>query len=454
MGENKNTEDLELATHATIPWLLRYTFVPIMTTLVASLYIVCDGVFISNLTSSSEYAGSVLVGPYVTVFSAIGFMIGGGGNAYVGSLLGEGKKSRAASIFSMLVESTFVLSVTISLIGVLFLKRYLIFQGASGMLLEKAYVYGIIMFAGTVFLALQYEFQLFMITSGDEMKAFVFTILAGVVNIGLDALFMMVLHLGVAGAALGTVLGELVGAALPFIYFVKKARDKEAVLYFKWSKIEFKPLGKVCFNGSSEMVETVAENIMGSFFNYQLLKNVGEMGVQAYGSIMYVFLIFSLSFVGFNEAVIPLIAYRYGEKNKTEMKNLINKCLMILSAYSLIFFVVSEVLAGPLSDIFSAKNSEMYYMAVNGFRICGIGLLFMGIAMFIPSLYTAIGNGLVSAVITVIEILILPAILVSILPGLWGINGVWSTVWMGQAISIVMCFIIVKALKTDKEIMG
>ncbi|MCR5747566.1 MAG: hypothetical protein K6G03_07645, partial [Lachnospiraceae bacterium] len=453
MEDIKNSEDLELATHATIPWLLKYTFIPIMTMLFASLYIVVDGIFIANLTSASEYAGSVLVGPFLTCFSAIGFMVGGGGNAYVGSLFGEGKKERAVEIFSMLIEATFILSVVISIIGLLLLKPYLIYQGASGVLLEKAYEYGLIMLAGSVLLALQYVFQLFMITSGDETICFLFTVMAGVVNIALDAFFMMVLHLGVTGAALGTVIGELVGAVLPFIFYIKSKKKEDAVLYFKWSKFELKPFSKVCFNGSSEMVETIAESILSSFFNYQLLRTVGEMGVEAYGSIMYIFLIFNLVFVQFNEAVIPLIAYRYGAKDKKEMKNLISKCLTILVAYSLLFFITSEILAEPLSAIFARTGTDIYNMTVNGLRICSIGLLFMGIALFIPSLYTAIGNGLVSAVITLLEVLVLPAILISILPELWGINGVWATLFIGEAISIVMCFIIVKVLKTDKEIM-
>ena len=452
MNEQIDSEELELARHATVMGLIKHAFVPVITTLLASLYMVADGVFISNLTSSSEYAGTIIAAPYITCFSSIGFMIGGGGNAYVGRLFGEGKKERAVEVFSMLIEVTVIITVLASFIGFIFLKPFLISQGASGDLLEHAYEYGQILFVGTIFLALQYEFQLFMITSGDEVRAFIYTLLAGIVNIVLDAVFMMALHSGNEGAAVATVIGEFVGAVAPFIFYVRCKNKEGAMLFFKWTKLEMRVIWDVCVNGMSEMIETVAESVLGFFFNYQLLKSVGEMGVNAYGSIMYVFMIYSLTFVGFNEAIVPMMAYQYGAKKKKELGDIVSRGLIIICGMSVIFFAITEIFASPLSNIFNEVGDETYKMSVHGFRICGISLLFMGAAMFVPSLYTALGNGLVSGIITLLEVLVFPAILVSILPTIWGIDGVWRSVYSAWGISIVMCIAFIIILRTDREL--
>lgn len=444
MNDIEKDDDIELSRHYTIPGLIRYAAVPMLTMLLVSVYMVVDGLFIANFTSETSYAGCILVTPYVMIFPAIGFMVGGGGNALLGKLLGENERERAVDVFSMLVEFTLIAVIVTTTIGALFMKSFLTMQGASGELLSEALSYGKIVMLGTVFLALQYELQLFMITSGKEELTFVYTLIAGITNIGLDAFLILVVGMGVRGAAIGTVTAQFVGSLLPFIYYIRSRKKDEAILFFRWTKCEFKPIADSCINGLSEMIENIAESIAGFVYNYKLMAIAGEAGVDSYGSVMYVFIIFTVLFVGFNESLVPMIGYHYGARNLTELKGLIKKCFLILFGYSLLFAVISIGFANQLSAIFSDGNKVIYELGVTGFRICGISLLLKGCAMFFPSLYTGLNNGWLSALLSLFEILVFPVISVLILPVFFGMDGVWWSEPFSWLLSAIMCVIVVR----------
>ncbi len=435
-------EELELSGHFTIFRLLQHAVVPVFTLLLASLYMVVDGLFIANFTSETAYAGSVLASAYTMIFPAVGFMVGGGGNALLGKLLGENDRKRTNEVFSMLLEFTAISGLLFTLLGEVFFKPYLLFQGASGKLLEEALLYGNIALTGTVFLALQYVFQLFLITAGEEVRAFVYTLIAGVLNIVLDAVFILLLKMGVAGAAIGTLIGEIVGTVLPFLFFLRQREN--GVFFFRLCRLAWRPIYDACFNGLSEMVENIAESIVGVIYNFHLLRSAGEAGVDAYGSIMYVFMIYTLTFVGFNESVVPVIGYHYGAGNRKELRSLFHKCLIICGTLSVLFFAATELFAPWFAAIFADGNQEILNMTVRGFRIIGFSLLPMGMSMFIPSLFTGLNDGLTSALITIFEMLLFPALAVTVLSRAFGLTGVWAAEGASWLLSALLCFLIIR----------
>lgn len=441
-----NENELELSKHYSVAGLLKYSAVPIVTILIASFYMIVDALFIANFTTSTSYAAANLASPYVLIFPAVGFMIGGGGNALIGKLLGEKKQEEASGIFSMLLEFAVLAGLALTVLAMLLLGPFLRWNGADGLLLSEGMVYGRIVLCGTVFFALQYAFQLFLITSGEEVRAFVYTLIAGVVNIGLDAFLMLVLKMGVAGAAVGTVLAQVTGGLLPLTYYCSRKREK-MLIRFRWTRIKWKPILDACFNGISEMIENLTESLTGFLYNMELMRVAGEAGVDAYGSLMYTQMIFTLVFVGFNESVVPLIAYHYGAKNRKELRSLFRKCIGILFVFSVVFFAVSELLAVSVSELFADGNTGIAALTVRGFRIGSFSLIFIGTAMFIPSLFTALNNGLVSGMLTIFEMLVFPAAAVVILSRAFGMDGIWYSLNASWILSVLFCAAVLHGMK-------
>lgn len=448
-----NESELELSKHYSVAGLLKYSAVPIVTILIASFYMIVDALFIANFTTSTSYAAANLASPYVLIFPAVGFMIGGGGNALIGKLLGEKKQEEASGIFSMLLEFAVLAGLALTVLAMLLLGPFLRWNGADGLLLSEGMVYGRIVLCGTVFFALQYAFQLFLITSGEEVRAFVYTLIAGVVNIGLDAFLMLVLKMGVAGAAVGTVLAQVTGGLLPLTYYCSRKREK-MLIRFRWTRIKWKPILDACFNGISEMIENLTESLTGFLYNMELMRVAGEAGVDAYGSLMYTQMIFTLVFVGFNESVVPLIAYHYGAKNRKELRSLFRKCIGILFVFSVVFFAVSELLAVSVSELFADGNTGIAALTVRGFRIGSFSLIFIGTAMFIPSLFTALNNGLVSGMLTIFEMLVFPAAAVVILSRAFGMDGIWYSLNASWILSVLFCAAVLHGMKGRYPFLG
>ena len=442
MNEMDFENETELAGHFSIPALLKFSAVPILTSLCASVYMLVDGLFIANFTSGDAYAAVILVTPYVMVFPAVGFMVGGGGNALIGKLLGEQKRERAVEVFSMLVEFTVLSALALTVLGEILLEPFLRLNGVEGEVFSQAVIYGRIVLAGTVFLALQYEFQLFLITDGEEVRSFIFTLAAGVVNIALDALLILAAGMGVAGAAIGTAAAQLTGTLLPVLFFLSRRKQPDTLLFLKLTKLEPGPILDSCINGLSEMIENLAENIVGLFYNNRLLAIAGAAGVDAYGSVMYIYMLFSLTFVGFNESVVPVIAYHFGAGNREELRSLLKNCLLVCGGFSMIFFIGVQGLAVWLAGLFAAGSSTLLDMTVTGFRISSFSLLFMGPGMFIPSLFTGLNDGWNSALLTVFELLVFPGAAVWILSALFGLNGIWCAENAAWVLSSLLCTVV------------
>ena len=415
---------IELSDHFTAKKLIRFTFVPTLALLVASLYSIVDSWFVANYTDMTAFAAVILIMPYVLTFPAIGFMIGGGGNALIGKVLGEGDEEEAGRILSMMIELCFLAGAAVTVLGQIFLKPFLRFMKADGRLLECATVYGRIMLMGATMVSFMYIFQLFLITAQKQTLALVVTLAAGVTNIVLDALLIIVFDMGIRGAAIASFAGQAVGGIIPLIFFIF---NKKTSLRFRPTALKAGVCFKACSNGVSEMIENIAEGFVGMLYNNRLMHFAGEAGVDAYGAIHVTWTIFTLLFVGFNEAAVPVVAFHYGAGNREELSNLFRiwrKIILVLSAG---MFVAVEIAAPVLADLFMEKGTDLMDMTVRGFRICAFSLLFIGIGYFATSFFTALNNGLISGMISILVMLVFPAITVTVLSYFSGIDGIWAS---------------------------
>lgn len=422
MSTEKKEDTIELSDHFTVGRMLRFTLLPEVSVVLSSVYALIDAWFVSYFINETAFAAVNLAYPFLLILPAVGFMIGAGGNALVSKVLGEGDQKRASQIFSMMVEVTLFAGMIMTILGHLLLEPFLKWQGAEGELLSETRVYARVMIISFIFTSLAYVFQLFLITANQQKMAVFFTLASGITNIGLDALFILVFDWGIRGAAIASVIAQMISGLIPMAYF---ASGKNQILRLFPVKLERSPCLAACSNGASEMIENLAEGFVGTLYNMQLIKLAGEAGVSAYGAILNIWSLLTLLFIGFDEAVVPVIAYHYGAKNENELKNLVRICLSIVGVTSLIMFAFVEIGASGLAGLFIHNNDELLAMTTFGFRICGISLLFLGVNYFATSFFTALNNGLVSGILSALVMLIFPALTVMTLPVWFGIDGIW-----------------------------
>lgn len=445
------TKPIQLSDHFNFRRLLRFTLPSIASMIFASIYGIVDGFFVSNYVGKIPFAGLNIIMPFIMMLGAVGNMIGLGGSALIGKTLGEGDREKANSLFSFFTYFMAGAGVVLAILGNIFLTQIAVLLRAEGEVLGYAVLYGRICLVGLIFLSLQYAFQGFLITAEKPHIGFFVTVAAGVTNMILDALFIVVFKWGLAGASLATVIGQFVGAVVPIIMFANPKNDW--ILKLGKAKFDGRSLLKACTNGSSEFLSNISMSVVGMLYNSQLLKYAGNDGVVAYGVIMYVNMIFIAVFFGFTVGVSPIMSFNYGAGNTTELKSLFRKCSAIIGAASLTMLLAAELLAKPLAMIFTSYDAELLDLTIHAFSIYSVSFLFCGIGIFGSALFTAMNNGLISALISFIRTVILQAAFVFILPLFWKIDGIWWSAVFAEGIAASLSIIFIIAYRKKYQYM-
>ncbi|MBR6506882.1 MAG: MATE family efflux transporter [Clostridia bacterium] len=413
-----------------------------------SVYGVVDGYFVSNFVGKTPFAAVNFIYPFIMVLGAFGFMLGTGGCALIAKTLGEGDTVKANKLFSMLVYITVIGGVVIGLAGILLLRPVASLLGAEGELLKNCVSYGrIILFVLPAFM-LQIEFQSFFSLAEKPSMGLWMTVAAGVTNMALDALFVhpKLLNLGLSGAAYATAVSQLVGGIVPLIYFICK---NPTVLRVGKPYFHLASFLSICTNGFSELLGNISMSLVGMLYNYQLYKFAGEDGVSAYGVLMYVNFVFLSAFIGYSVGVAPVIGFHFGADNKKELRSILKKSLVIISVSSALMLAAGEGLAYPLSVFFVGYDKGLLQLTLEGFRVFSFSFLFAGFAIFGSSFFTALNDGLTSAVMSFLRTAVFQVAAVLLLPLFFDTDGIWWSVVVAElaAASLSVVFIAVKKKK-------
>lgn len=427
---------IKLSDHFNYKKLLQATLPSILMMVFTSIYGIVDGVFISNYVGTTAFSAVNYFIPVTMVIGAIGFMMGAGGSALVAKTLGEGDEEKANRIFTTVVCFTAVMGAAISVIVFFLVEPIAKLIGADSAFMPYIKTYGKILIAAEVAFMLQNLFQSFFIAAEKATLGFIVTVIAGVTNMILDALFMAVFDWGVKGAAVATIISQMIGAIIPLCYFFNK--NNTSLLRFTKPKFEFSVLFKSCTNGSSELLSNVSASVVSMLYNNRLLKIAGQTGVGAYGIIMYVGFIFAAIFLGYAVGTAPIISYHYGAKNTDELKNVLRKSLVINFVGGAIMTGVAIVLSYPLSYVFAKNDSALLKMTNHAMKIYSFSFIVMGFNIFASSFFTALNNGLVSALISGIRTLIFQTSSVILFAKWFGLNGVWSSVIAAEAVALIL----------------
>lgn len=411
---------IQLSDHFTCRKLICFTLPSITMIIFTAIYGVVDGFFVSNYAGKTPFAAVNLIIPVLLILGSVGFMFGTGGGALIAKTMGQGDRQRANNIFSLIVYASAACGVVLAALGFLILRPAAVLMGAEGELLEQALIYGRINLIALPFYVLQYEFQCLFATAEKPRLGLSVTVAAGVANMVLDALFVGVFSWGAAGAAAATAISQCIGGVVPLIYF---ARPNSSLLRLGKCRLDLRALGKTCSNGSSEFMSNVSMSLVSMLYNVQLMKYAGEDGISAYGVLMYVSMVFQAIFVGYSVGVAPIESYHLGAENHRELRGLLRRSLGLLAA--------------PLSRLYVGYDPGLFEMTSHAFGIFSFSFLFSGFAIYGSSFFTALNDGLTSAIIAFLRTLVFQVGAVLTFPLLWKLDGIWLSIVAAEVMAVI-----------------
>ena len=428
---------IQLSDHFNYKRIFRFTMPSVIMMVFTSIYGVVDGFFVSNFAGKTQFAAVNFIMPVIMVFSCFGFMFGTGGSALIAKHMGAGKDDKAEEIFSQNVAATLIFGIFLMIFGILSLPIIAVTLGAEGEMLRYSVLYGRMIMCSLPFYMLQFEFQALFSTAEKPHMGLIVTMVAGVTNMILDAIFCAGFGWGIQGAAAATMISEYLGGGIPLVYFSMKNSSRLRLRRFAF---DFKSLLKVMGNGSSELMSNISSSIVGMLFNIQLLRYAGENGVAAYGVLMYVNFVFIAIFIGYSVGIAPVISYNFGADNKPELRGLFKKSLGIILGVALLMFMAGQALGAPIADMFVGYDKELRDFTVHAFKEFSFCFLFCGFSIFGSSFFTALNDGLTSALISFLRTLVFETAALLLLPLIWGIDGIWFSVVAAEIASITLTF--------------
>ncbi len=415
--ENQNAYDKPV----TLGNILKFAVPTIAMSVFMSFYTMVDGLFVSNLIGTSALSAINLTAPVIQVVTAISTMLATGGSAVIMKKMGEQKPKEAKEDFTFLILVNVVVGLVMTMLGYSLMETIFGSMGLSPDVVNYCTSYLSRYLVFTIPILLMNNFTLYMIASEKAALSLVCSVSGGVLNIVLDYVFIGLLNMEISGAAIATGLGYSVTAGVGLFVFSRK----KSLLHFTKPAFRFKVLASAATNGCSEMATALVTSIITMMFNWTMLHYIGEDGVAAVTIIMYVLMFASSLYTGYSYGVAPMPSYCYGEKNHEKLKKLVSTSLKVIGVISLVTVAASFAATKPLVSIFARPDNPVYGLAVTGNRICTLALFFIGFNIFASGMFTALSNGIVSAILAFSRSFVFMLITMLILPAILGVNGIW-----------------------------
>ena len=422
----------------TLKNILKFAVPTIAMTVFMSFYTMVDGLFVSNLIGTNALSAINLTAPIIQLVTAISTMLATGGSAVIMKKMGQQKAEEAKEDFTFLILVNVIVGIAMCAVGYLATDHIFAGMNLSADVEEYCVEYLSRYLIFTVPILLMNNFTLYMIASEKANLSLVCSVTGGVLNMVFDYVFIAGFDMGISGAAIATGLGYSVTAVVGLFVFSRK----KSLLHFKKPVFRFKVLTNAATNGCSEMATALVTGIITMMFNWTMLHYVGEDGVAAVTIIMYVLMFASSLYTGYSYGVAPMLSYYYGEQNREKLKKLVAVSMRVIAGISLVTVAVSVFLTRPLVSVFARPDNPVYDLAVTGNRICTIALLFIGFNIFVSGMFTALSNGVVSAILAFSRSFVFMLITMIVLPLILGVNGIWlatpAAELMALALSVFM----------------
>lgn len=426
----------------TLKNIVKFAVPTIAMTVFMSFYTMVDGLFVSNLIGTNALSAINLTAPVIQLVTAISTMLATGGSAVIMKKMGEGKREEAKEDFTFLILVNVLVGAFMCVAGYMATGRIFAGMNLSADVERYCVEYLSRYLLFTIPILLMNNFTLYMIASEKATLSLVCSVAGGVLNMVLDYVLIAVFDMGISGAAVATGLGYSVTAVVGLFVFSRK----KSLLHFRKPVFRFKVLANAATNGCSEMATALVTSIVTMMFNWTMLHYVGEDGVAAVTIIMYVLMFASSLYTGYSYGVAPMLSFYHGERSLNEghiqthgkLKKLVGISMKVIAGISVLTVAASFLLTRPLVSIFARPDNPVYDLAVTGNRICTIALLFIGFNIFASGMFTALSNGIVSAILAFSRSFVFMLITMMMLPLVFGVNGIWLATPVAELMALAL----------------
>lgn len=414
--------------------LLLFLMPTIIMQIILSLYTIVDGMFVSRFVSHLAVSAINICLPIIYFYSGIGLMLGVGGSSVVSILLGEGKKKEANGVFSLTVILALLFGVTIALFCNLFLTPIHRFVGASEAVLPYCNQYGSILYTCCSGYIMKCLLEYFIVVAGKPKLGILNSVIGGVMNIVMDYILIVECNMGIAGAAIGTVLGN-VTPCLFSLWFLSRPGHS---IQLQKPLLSIPYAFKIIRNGFSQWITYVALAVTTYLYNLLSMRYASDLGVAAMTIVMYIQFITISLHTGFSGGIMPLISYQYGAESESGLQHIFKQSVVLLCAVCGVSFLVLQVLNPFFVEIFVNQGEPLYEMSLRGMNIANFGFCFAGINVFASALFAGLNNGKLSTFLSAIRNIVFVLLGMAILPALWQLDGVWFVFDFAEVLAILV----------------
>ena len=440
-----------LGTESVGKLLLKYSVPAIIGMLVNALYNVVDRIFIGNIPGVGPLAitGVGVTMPIMSITLAFAMLIGIGCTTNISIKLGQGKKEDAQKIIGNGITLSIIISLILSIIGIVFGNQILHLFGASDQTLYYAKSYIYIILAGTVFNTLGFTLNNTIRGDGNPKLAATIMVVGCITNVILDAVLIFVFNLGIQGAAIATVISQIVTALWGLMYYVKGKSN----LTFENSSLKLdKSLVKsIIAIGIAPFSMQIATSLVQVISNNALKMYGGDLAIGAMATISSISMIFLMPIFGLNQGSQPIIGFNYGAKQYDRA----NKAFKISALISIVILTAGWVLVqlSPETVIgMFNKDPKLMDISVNGIRIYLFMIPIIGISITGSNYIQSVGKAKIATVLSLLRQVILLIPMILILPNFFGLNGVWYASPISDFLSTaITAYILYRELKSYKK---
>jgi putative MATE family efflux protein len=388
-----------------------------------SFITVIDGMFIAWGLGEQGLAAVNLTLPVLYILLALTIMSGVGGVTLGGQSLGNGNKRQANHYFNYSLVVNVLINLAIILFLALFQEKVVQLLNAKGALRGLVRDYLGIMKFFYLFMMLNLTFSMFIRGEGKPHFSLMFGVVANLLNIILDYLFICKFNLGMKGAALATGLSVMLACGLGLAYFL----SKRSVYKFTTIIMGLADLKKIVFLGSAEFVAQISVSIIIYIFNLVLLKRIGIQGIAAMTIVGYVSFVQNMVLTGIAVGIHPVLSYFFGAGNNRAILELTKIALAGVSGVGIVTFIIGFFGGDVIVGIFAKGEGTLNRMAAFGLQLYSLSFIFNGYNIITAAYFTSLGEAGKAAVVSMLRSLFLVIPMVLILPRLMGNAGIWLT---------------------------
>jgi putative MATE family efflux protein len=433
---NKNvTEENKLGTLSIERLLRTYSIPAIVGTMVSSLYNIIDRIYIGLGVGSMAISGLALTFPFMNLLSAFSMLVGAGSASRISIRLGEGDKERAEKILGNAFTLTVIISAVIITFSMIYMNPILMLFGGSENTLKYARDFMTYIIPGTLLSALLFGFNNIMRASGYPQKAMITMIISAIINIALAPVFIFVFKMGIAGAAIATLIAFSVGMVWVMLHFVNKKTNIR--FHRKNFKLDKEIVKSILNIGMSPFTIQIAASITVILINRALLKHGGDLAIGALGIQNAVATLFIMFIVGLNQGVQPIVGYNYGARNYDRMFHAIRLTALIATIVATIGFVMGVFFPHVLVKMFT-NDQQLIEMAAHALKISVLIFPLVGSQVVLTNFFQFIGRAKISMLLSLTRqvLFLIPCLL--ILPNFFGLDGVWGSMPVSDFLSVIV----------------